>query len=259
MVSAEVRRLIQALENVKWEKVQDSLQRHKPVVVCSATAQAWSDFVGCELEPVAPRFLEFEKEKLHISELPASQQHAQMISSPERFTIRQVREWMACDRSTSFPGLLPHTPDLSFGPDALLPFATPSDPRVLYRRDVQTLKVEIGHYQQWGLEAPRLDGKAAEWWRFPCVEYILCDKVNDAMDNCTFKLYDRQSSRDFEFLSSEMPVVEGAILRLNAHRLLAYSPNQELPLGFPDPVVIDLFAVLKHACHALFGHLGLRR
>ncbi|KAL3664390.1 hypothetical protein V7S43_010713 [Phytophthora oleae] len=133
-------------------------------------------------------------------------------------------------------------PDYSFGPRSTVPGAV-LPPSFTWRK-FHTLKVEIGISQTWGGPGG-LKFKANAWRQCPGVQYVLCIHISPEINVCQYRL---NSIVNGEFEDPRMLITDiddNSVLEFDARRLLGLPSGANLPAGFNDPILFNLFDTIE--------------
>ncbi|RLN32211.1 hypothetical protein BBJ28_00005184 [Nothophytophthora sp. Chile5] len=220
------------------------------VYVCDASEADWNAFVEDEGQEIKSTPMEWIDGKIYIVELPSPEHESYRCAFHNLFLRdRVVDAYMASHGGSYVATLRRYEPDDSFGPTrevtgAVLP------PGLQRFGDWHTLKVEVGHWRRWSHSKGQLDWKANEWTTFPGVRYVLCVAVEDELAGASYKLHRvEHEARRFPHQDPVPIVAPQTVVTFDSRLLLGLQPGDALPDGFPDPLVVDLYAVLVRARH----------
>ncbi|KAG7375214.1 hypothetical protein PHYPSEUDO_002498 [Phytophthora pseudosyringae] len=230
--------------------------------VCDATLAEWSAFQQTDGQALRSSYMEWIEGKIYIVELPsvehdyyAHEFHNLIVIQPA--VLNYLRGHSTSSQPNRPQNETKYEADASYGPEpqtrSRLPHGVPSF------ADWRTLVLEVGYARRWGTSPGYLDWKAQMWAGVPGVRFILCVAVTNGLASAEFKLYTvhLQDERLQDLVPQ--PIVHPTLVSFNSRELLGLQPGDPLPrdpptpLGvpFPDPLVVDLHAVLVRARNVL--------
>ncbi|KAG7383396.1 hypothetical protein PHYPSEUDO_003712 [Phytophthora pseudosyringae] len=215
----EVSKVALKLDELDWARVLQT-PRGQIVYVCDASEADWRYY----LEQDKNEIMEWANGKVYIVDLH-SIKHEVYGGSLRYMLWRDPigNKYPIAYGRSCVTRLHNYIPDASFGP---------------------IRRIENGYLRQWGRSLGQLDWKAGQWG----VHYILCVAVTDELDWREYKLYEVDHERRAIPDQDPRPIV---VLRtevtFDSRLVLGLQPTEELPVGFPDPLVDDLYSILEHA------------
>ncbi|RLN57439.1 hypothetical protein BBJ28_00005142 [Nothophytophthora sp. Chile5] len=225
--------------------------RGHAVYACDASETDWNAFVEDEAQEIKSTHMEWIGGKIYIVELSSPEHESYRCAFLLEFCLRdRVVDRYLISWGQSYVDVQTrprYEPDQSFGPTrevigAVLP------PGLPHFWAWHTLKVEVGHRRRWRHSDGQLDWKADEWATFPGVRYVLCVAVEDELAGASYKLHRVEHEARRLPHQDPVPIVAPqTVVTFDSRLLLGLQPGDALPGGFPDPLVVDLYAVLQRA------------
>ncbi|ETL89888.1 hypothetical protein L917_11268 [Phytophthora nicotianae] len=241
-----------ALASLDWKQVSRT-RRGQIILLCGATETQWKTYVKCDsrefkaTQDIRSSQMEWIDGYIYIVELPSPAQDIYSFMFGKYLLSHPVVGSYLHTHGRAFvPNQQIYEPDESFGPTEETGVALPSD--FLQWWHWSTLKVEIGILRHWGHSPGQLDWKAQRWASFPGVRYVLCVTLRRDMTSAQYKLYTIEDQG--LHLPEQKPisvVFPQTYLKFDSRRLLGLQLSDELPYGFPDPLAVNLYAVLDDA------------
>ncbi|KAG7375979.1 hypothetical protein PHYPSEUDO_014763 [Phytophthora pseudosyringae] len=226
--------------------------------VCDATLAEWSAFQQTDGQELRSSYMEWIEGKIYIVELPSVEHDGYAIEFHNLiFTHPAVDSYLRGHSTSSQPNRpeneTKYEADASYGPKSRVGSVLPQD--VASFIDWRTLVLEVGYSRKWGTSPGYLDWKAQMWAGVPGVRFILCVAVTEGLSSAEYKLYTVQHRDERLPGLVPQPIVDPTLVSFNSRELLGLQPGDPLPrdpptrLGvpFPDPLVVDLHAVLVRA------------
>ncbi|KAI9916810.1 hypothetical protein PsorP6_017961 [Peronosclerospora sorghi] len=237
-----------------------------PYELCTASREEWNRYVQSEAQLLKSRRMAWWDDRVFIVELSSSL-HEGPVLGVERALIEATGTGRSHlkHRGSAYIGYHANWPDEikdliallepddCFGPCPYLPGSVL--PPGFYWSDFHTLIVEVGVCRGWGhcrqeqgQAGPRrlatLSEKADAWRHCPGVAYVFCIRISRSLRVCEYRLY---SIVDGHFEDPDMehaPIEVNTVVQFDARRLLGIPPGTPLPVGFNDPVQINLFDIV---------------
>ncbi|KAG3237333.1 hypothetical protein PI124_g17678 [Phytophthora idaei] len=249
MSIAEINATLAALN---WRQISRT-PRGQIILLCDATEAQWKAFVKFDSREfkssrdIRSSQMEWIDSRIYIVELPSPAQDVYSFMFGKYLLSHPVVGTYLDTHGRAFvPNQRMYEPDESFGPTEETEVALPSGLKQWWHWS--TLKVEIGIMRRWGRSTGQLDWKAQRWASFPGVRYVLCVALQRNMTSAQYKLYkiEQQGLR----LPEQKPIPVGfpqTYLKFDSRWLLGLQLADKLPYGFPDPLAVNLYAVLDNA------------
>ncbi|KAG7383401.1 hypothetical protein PHYPSEUDO_003717 [Phytophthora pseudosyringae] len=226
--------------------------------VCAAALAEWSAFQQTDDQELRSSYMEWIEGKIYIVELP-SVEHAYYAHEFSNSVVTQpavdsyLRGYATAYQPNRPQNQTRYEADASYGPKSRVGSALPHD--VAGFIDWRTLVLEVGCLRKWGTSRGCLDWKAQMWAGVPGVRFILCVVVTEGLSSAEYKLYTVQHRDERLPGLVPRPIVDPTLVNFNSRELLGLQPGDLLPrdpptrfsVPFPDPLVVDLHAVLVHA------------
>ncbi|RLN32220.1 hypothetical protein BBJ28_00005179 [Nothophytophthora sp. Chile5] len=243
-----VARINAQLASLDWKQVLETPRGHA-VYVCDAFETDWNAFVEREDQKLKSTHMEWIDGKIYIVELP-SPEHEHYIGAFHEVILLSnpvVHTYLTFHGQMCVSTRRGYLPDESVGPSGQVLGVTL--PHGLHRlRDWHTLKLEVGFSRRWGHSDGQLDWKADVWTRFPGVRYVLCVAVEDELVSASYKLHRVEHEARRLPHQDPVPIVAPqTVVTFDSRLLLGLQAGDALSGGFPDPLAVDLYAVLEMA------------
>jgi len=248
-----VGRIRKDIRAVTRNAIKSELRSQKTYRLCDATKEEWLAFADSVEDGLRLHDLAWIDGGLHVVELPSRGRRnflaflARKLHNPGP----SVGEFLDVRGPGDFtPDLLRHA-DQSYGPFPwIAQFGARVPKGIDYWCDVYTLLVEAGLQRDWGDALGQLDAAAKSWEKKVSVRYVLCIRIDESLEKCSYKLYERGHHGLHPTTQSPVLVTTDSqsVVPLDSRSLLCLSPGTTLPPDVPETLAIDLSAVLKETC-----------
>ncbi|KAF4149964.1 hypothetical protein GN958_ATG00903 [Phytophthora infestans] len=252
-----VRTINNAVRRLDWNVLRDLLlvdndNDDQPFIeLCTASVSDWNRYVRSPRQALNPKYMEWRDGRIWIVEFPGSihGSAAGAFSASMALAGTGIDHLSHHSDSTTDdppPGMeneLLIQPDCSFGPYSTVGGVLP--PGLRRWRQYSTVKVDFGVCEGWG----GLDRKSALWRRYPGVEYVVSIKLSPKLRTRECRFEERVNGQfpgnDDPNRAPILPIGQNTVLQFDAHRLLGLPENDDIPVGFNDPVLINVSPLIE--------------